>query len=138
MGNQQTRQPAGSAHDSGASDTGTLVRGMSYAAGPVGSMPGLTSTLGDLSSWSFDALSLYAKLLKEGVGFVGDVYGGKPGSGLAPIARSWDERFHRMARAHNDFSRAHPAGATPQFNALARWFASIDPMKRMCLDHYIV
>ena len=139
MGNQISRLPTGSPNDPVGNDAGTLVRALSYAAGPVGRLAdNAYTTLGELDRWAVDTVSLYAKLLKETIGLAVDVYGDKPGSGRAPMARAWDERFHRMARAHNDYSRQHPAGATPQFNALARWFAKIDPMKRMCLDHYIL
>jgi hypothetical protein len=94
--------------------------------------------LGDAVSEEIGRARLYARLIKEGLGLIGDVYGGEEGSGTLPIAEAWDKRINNMASAHGSYSRDHSVRAMLPFDLLAQWFAGTDPMKRMCLDHYIL
>lgn len=119
-------------------DPGTLNRNRTNPPGPtVNESGGSFSLLRDGAAWENDRASLYATLIKEGLGFLVDVYGDKPGGGAAPIAEAWDQRIKNMANAHNTFSRDHNVGAMLPFDWLAQWFADTDPMKRKLLDHYI-
>lgn len=94
-------------------------------------------TAGDAAVWAWDAASLYFALADEGLLFLLDVYDGKPGGGALPIAKSFDKRFNNMGTRHNEFSRKHQVGAMLVFDKLALWFASNDPIKEKCLEHYI-
>ncbi|MFA5081432.1 MAG: hypothetical protein WC474_02660 [Hydrogenophilaceae bacterium] len=119
-------------------DPGTLNRTASDAPGPIGQTLGnLFSALGDGAGWVLDTVALYQMLQNEGLGFLADVYFGKKGGGALPIAEALDQRVKNMSSAHYAFSSEHRFGAMLPFDALAKWFASNDPMKRVLLEHYI-
>ncbi len=138
MANKRFNQPTCLSFCHPPIDPGTLNRNASDAPGPIGQALGnLFSALGDGAGWVIDTVSLYKTLENEGLGFLIDVYGGKEGGGALAIAESMDQRIRNMSYAHYAFSSEHRFGAMQPFNALARWFAGNDPMKRVLLDHYI-
>jgi len=119
-------------------DDGTLCRNLSALPGTLSTLIHETTTMiGEAAEWSLDTALLYKELNDQGLDFLIDVYFGEKGSGALPIAQSFDNRINVLGLLHNAFSRKHKTGAMLPFNELAKWFAADDPIKRLCLEHYI-
>lgn len=141
-------------------DPGTLIRAFSSVPGPIiENIQDMLATVygaaADVEDWTVDALNLYVRLLLEGgLGALGvlafgledslDTYftGGEnlnqPWSGGANIGRFLDQRFAAMAKAHNQFAKAHKVSAMgPMLGWAATWFADTSALKKLLLLHYL-
>lgn len=89
--------------------------------------------------WGIDAVGLWSSLAKQNaLGSYEMTLAKLRGEDSVAIAEIWDQNMNADSAAHAEFAKKHQVSAMGPMNDLALLFASLDPMKKLLLRHYIL